>query len=244
MQTPAQLTINRRQLIDWLKIPACVIKLLLLLAVLPAQADIYKCLLPNGQTEISNSPCAKSSGTLTVRPDEPVSEANRRQAERDIERMEKHLEKFEARQLADEKNEHKQQSRDDQARARRRIDESASMDDCLRELAQQNVDNKRRAELESICRGKKSHDATPVVTVPVPMPVYRETGSDGGTSICIQNVMRLNLPAARQQQRLALCEGVYSPPPAPTSPPYLPPRTGIETRPVKPCPHDDKFCIR
>jgi hypothetical protein len=217
--------------------------ILFLLTVQPVQADIYKCLLPNGQTEISNAPCAKNSGTVIVRPDERVSEANRLQAERDLERMEKYLEKFETRQLADEKETREQLLRDEQSRARGRIYESASMDDCLRELAQHHVDDKRRAELESICRGKKSNIETNVVTVPVPVPAYRDASSDGGNNICIQNVMRLKLPPAQQQQRLALCQGVYSPP-ATSLQPYQPPRTGIEARPVKPCPRDDKFCVR
>lgn len=220
--------------------------MLLLLLALPAQADIYKCVLPNGQTEISNLPCAKSSGTVTVRPDEQVSEANRLQAERDIERMEKYLQKIETRQLADDNEAREQRSRDEQSRARGRIYESASIDDCLRELAQQNLDEKRRGELELICRGKKSNNETSVITVPVPVPVpvYQETGNDRGTNICIQNVIRLNLPPAQQQQRLALCQGVFSPPAATASQPYQPPRTGIEARAAKPCPRDDKFCIR
>ena len=52
-----------------------------------AGAEIYKCRLPSGKVEISNTPCPSGSGTVTVRPDDNVPEASRQQAERDVERM-------------------------------------------------------------------------------------------------------------------------------------------------------------
>ncbi len=58
-----------------------------LLLAQSAGAEIYKCRLPGGKVEISNSPCPGGSGTVAVRPEEAVSEANRQQAERDVARM-------------------------------------------------------------------------------------------------------------------------------------------------------------
>ena len=144
------------------------IALLTALLALPVQADIYKCRLANGKTEISNSPCSGGSGTVTVRPDDTVSEQNRLQAERDAERMQNFVEKREAEQLADEKAERERQANEHQWAVQQRVYESGSMDDCLRELAQQNIDPKRRAELESICRAKARNEPT-VIGVPIPV---------------------------------------------------------------------------
>ncbi len=142
------------------------IALLAALLALPAQADIYKCRLANGKTEISNLPCSGGSGTVTVRPDDTVSEQNRQQAERNVERMQNFVEKREAEQMADEKAERERQANEHQWAVQQRVYESSSMDDCLRELAQQNIDPKRRAELESICRAKTRNEPT-VIGVPV-----------------------------------------------------------------------------
>lgn len=145
------------------------IALLTALLALPAQAEIYKCRLANGKTEISNSPCTGGSGTVTVRPDDTVSEQNRQQAERDVERMQSFVEKREAEQVADDKAEQERQANERQWAAQQRVYDSTSMDDCLRELAQQNIAPQRRAELESICRAKARSEPT---IIGVPVPVY------------------------------------------------------------------------
>ncbi|PKO94236.1 MAG: hypothetical protein CVU16_03665 [Betaproteobacteria bacterium HGW-Betaproteobacteria-10] len=145
------------------------IALLIALLAWPAQAEIYKCRLANGKTEISNSPCSGGSGTVTVRPDDTVTEQNRQQAERDVERMHNFVEKRQAEQLADEKAERERQTSERQWAAQQRVYASTSMDDCLRELAQQSIDPKRRAELEAICRAKVKNEPT---IVGVPVPVY------------------------------------------------------------------------
>ncbi|MDP3638980.1 MAG: DUF4124 domain-containing protein [Azonexus sp.] len=145
------------------------IALLTALLALPAQAEIYKCRLANGKTEISNSPCTGGSGTVTVRPDDTVSEQNRQQAERDVERMQSFVEKREAEQIADDKAEQERQANERQWAAQQRVYDSTSMDDCLRELAQQNIAPQRRAELESICRAKARNEPT---IIGVPVPVY------------------------------------------------------------------------
>ena len=215
--------------------------LLIGLLALPAEADIYKCRLANGKTEISNAPCPSGSGTVTARPDDTVSAQNREQAERDVERMHNYVEKREAVQRADENTERARQAGERQAIAQQRVYDSASMDDCLRELAQQGIDGKRRAELEAICRAKPKNEPS-VVTVPV--PVYGNNGGLGnGIGLCIQSVMRLNLPAAEQSRRVAQCQGNYSQPPVATPLPS-PAEPRPETRPGKPCPRGDKYCVR
>ena len=212
------------------------IALLTTLLALPAQADIYKCRLANGKTEISNSPCPAGSGTVTVRPDDTVSEENRRQAERNVERMQSFVEKREAEQLADEKIEQERQAGERQLAAQQRVYESTSMENCLRELAQQSIDTQRRAELEAICRAKAKNEPT-VIGV----PVY----GGGGAGTCIQNVMRLHLSPAEQNRRINQCQRVYHPAPLPSPlpPPHHEPKA--ENKPGKnACPRGDKYCVR
>ena len=74
---------------------------------LPAQAEVYKCRQPDGRTEISNSPCSGGSTTLKAIPDDTVSEASRKQAERDADRLENYADKLEAERKADEAAERK-----------------------------------------------------------------------------------------------------------------------------------------
>ena len=213
--------------------------LLICLLALPAEADIYKCRLANGKTEISNSPCPSGSGTVTARPDDTVSAQSREQAERDVERMHNYVEKREAAQRADESAERTRQAGERQAITQQRVYDAASMDDCLRELAQQNIDGKRRAELEAICRAKPKDEPT-VVTVPV-----FGGGIGHGIGSCIQGVMRLNLPAAEQSRRVAQCQGNFNQPLVATPLPQPPPaEPRPDSKPGKPCPRGDKYCVR
>ena len=136
----------------------------------PASADIYKCRLPGGKTEISNTPCPSGSGTVVARPDEAVSEESRRQAEKDVERMRNYVEKREAIQRADEAAEREerlagQRPQNSPARAPR---QTGNVDECLRDLAQITLEASQRARMESDCR---SMAAPQNVFVPVPVPV-------------------------------------------------------------------------
>lgn len=141
--------------------------LLIALLALPVQADIYKCRLANGRTEISNSPCPAGSGTLTVRPDDPVSEQSRQQAERDVERMRSFVEKREATQRTEEAAERQRLSSERQSAAQQRVYQSGSLSECLRELELNPVEPARQAELEAVCRAKARSEPTLV-----PVPVY------------------------------------------------------------------------
>lgn len=216
----------------------------LLSAVLawPAQAEIYKCRQANGKTEISNSPCSGGSNTVTVRPDDTVSEENRVQAEQSVERMQSFVEKRKAEQLADEKIEQERQASERQSIVQQRVYESSGMDNCLRELAQQSIDPQRRAELEAICRAKAKNEPT---VIAVPITAY----GAGGAGACIQNVMRLRLSPAEQNRRINQCQGIYNPAPLPVPlPAPLPPskrEPKAENKPGKSaCPRGDKYCVR
>jgi len=214
------------------------IALLTALLALPANAEIYKCRQANGKTEISNSPCSGGSNTVTVRPDDTVSEENRAQAEQSVERMQNFVEKRKAEQLADEKIEQERQASERQSLVQQRVYESSSMDNCLRELAQQSIDPQRRAELEAICRAKAKNEPT---VIAVPITAY----GAGGAGACIQNVLRLHLSPAEQNRRINQCQGIYNPAPlpAPLPPPQREPKA--ENKPGKPaCPRGDKYCVR
>jgi hypothetical protein len=148
-----------------------ILGLLIALLAQPVQADIYKCRLQNGQTEISNSPCPSGSGTVTARPDDTVPEQSRQQAERDAERMRTYVEKREAAQRKEETAELQRQSGERQAAVQQRVYRSSTMNECLRELELNPVEPSRQAELEAVCRAKAKGETT-LVPVPVPVPVY------------------------------------------------------------------------
>lgn len=156
-----------------------------LLLAQPATAEIYKCRLPGGKTEISNSPCPGGSGTVTVRPDESVPEANRQQAERDVERMRTYVEKRENAQRADAAAERQAQSQQRPVSSAAPSRSYGDPDACLRDLATRALEAAQRAQLEAECRSlTKPPDAhLPPVYVPVygiatqpnPHPVPRNT---------------------------------------------------------------------
>ncbi len=130
--------------------------LLLLLVTLPAAADIYKCRQPNGRTEISYSPCAGGSNTIKAMPDDTVSEANRRQAERDNERMENYADKLEAKREADEATERRAREKQQAAAAAYAGPSAARVESCLRTLDRMVLDSTRRSEMENGCRATGS----------------------------------------------------------------------------------------
>ena len=216
-----------------------VIGTLLALMAVSSQAEIYKCRLADGRTEISSAPCSGGSATLSARPAETVPEASREQAERDVARMRSFVEQREAEQRREEAAYTRQQETERQAEAARRVYETSDMESCLRELGRQNVDAARRTELEAVCRGK-SAALSPVIAVPV--PVYPAHGIDA----CVQNVLRLRLAPAEQERRIAQCRGITVLPPVtqprPRQAPQEPPPP---TRQLVPCPNNsNRPCLR
>lgn len=140
----------------------CFVLLAMLLA-LPTQAEIYKCRQPNGSTEISNSPCTKGSNTIKAIADEVVPEENRREAERQVERMRDEAEKLEAARLADEATEREQELKQRQSSG----PPVAMIQECLRTIERLELDSARRTELEATCYSTGS-----VQPVYVPVPYY------------------------------------------------------------------------
>ncbi|MBS1142003.1 MAG: hypothetical protein H6R13_3456 [Proteobacteria bacterium] len=135
----------------------------------PAIAEIYKCRLPNGKTEISNAPCA-SGTTVTARPDEAVPEATRQQAERDVERMRNYVDKREAAQRAEEAAERQERASQRQAATSAPSRTYGDPAACLRDLSQQALEASQRAQLEAECRGLIRPPET--IQQPVYVPIY------------------------------------------------------------------------
>jgi len=118
-----------------------------------ASAEIYKCRLPNDKMEFSNAPCPTGSGTLTVRPDETVSENNRLQAQRDVERMRDFVEKREAVHHAEEAAERQERIFQQQAvNASRPPRQYGSAEDCRRDISQMALEVTQRARMEAECQ--------------------------------------------------------------------------------------------
>lgn len=194
-----------------MKIPLYLPPLLIALAApLPTMADAYKCRQPNGQTEISNRPCPVGSSTVSVKQDEVISEARRREAERDVERMRSYVERREAEQraatpTAPEASAARSVAPASPLPARRYGDPEA----CLQGLEQQVLEASQRARLEAECRNL----VTPPANNPQPgyLPGY------GGVQACMDAVMQANLPPAERQRRIAQCAATY-----PAAPPVLP----------------------
>lgn len=138
------------------------------LIALPSQAEAYKCQLPDGGTEISNMPCAKGSSTLKTIQADPVSEQNRRDAERKVEQMRKDAEKLEAARLAEQPA--KRETPAKEQPVTQRTDDVVQ--ECLRNLERMSVDVARRAELEAGCRSR-GMTGEPVY---VPVPYYGGPG--------------------------------------------------------------------
>lgn len=137
-------------------------------------ADIYKCRLPNGQTEISNTPCA-AGATLKTRPEERVSEADRQQAERDLERMRDYVDKREAAQRAESAGDYERQRLQASQRLSSPIATGnySNADECLRDVAQMALGATQRAQMEAECRQIAPRAPTAISSpYPVVVPVY------------------------------------------------------------------------
>lgn len=206
----------------------------------PVGAEVYKCRSGDGRMEITNTPCPSGANTVKTVRDEPVSEANRQQAEREVARMRDYVEKREAAQRADEAAERQNRSNQRQTTANTETP-SRSVEDCLRELDRQALQPAQRAQMEAACRGNPQ----PPVYVPVPVPVPAYGGNPLGN--CIANVERLNLMPAERQRRISQCEGSYSAPARPVHeqerhPAPAPART--LGAPPSPCPPGSKGCAR
>lgn len=124
-------------------------------------ADVYKCRTADGRIEFSNAPCAPGASLLKSRPDEPVSEASRRQAERDVDRMRDYLDKRETSQQNERAAEQEaQRQAAERAAARPPAKSYGNSQDCLRDA--------ERSLSDADCR---RFDPPATVYVPVPVGV-------------------------------------------------------------------------
>lgn len=222
----------------WRRTTLLVLALTLLAPGGPALAEIYKCRTADGRIEIANTPCASGSGTVSMRPDEAVSDEAREQVERDIERMRGFVDRREAELRREAAAEQQRQVEEERIAATRRVYAAENMDDCLAELGRQPLPAARQAELEAICRAK-ANDAPVMIGV----PVYGGVGSPVDT--CVARVMRLRLAPAEQQRRIAQCQGgSVVPPVRPPLQPPVQPSNKPPVKPLKPCPRDDRYCVR
>lgn len=217
-------------------------RIVLLLALLPlsGQAEVYKCRLPDGRTEYSNTGCANSS-TLSVRRDETVSPESRAEAERDVERMRDYVREREA------ANRPPTPAAGTSAgggatTAPPPAPSAAAVEDCLRDLERQAMESGQRADREAACRttgrAQPNDDGLPVYV--------------GGSAVgrCIRNVERLHLSPHERTRRIEQCQGIYrppAPPPPRPRPDSEPPagKTVVLPEPAHPlCPPGQKNCRR
>ncbi len=134
-----------------------------------ASADAYKCRLTNGQIEISNLPCPIGSGTVSVRPDEHVSEAARRQAEEEVDRMRAYAEKQEAAQRKTETAERRERNEAKQSVDSRQVARNyTSAEECRHDIDQMALDASQRIGLETECQ---SINGPQTVYLPLYMPI-------------------------------------------------------------------------
>lgn len=147
--------------------------LLPLMFSVPVAAEIYKCRLPSGQSEISNTPCS-AGNTLKTRPEERVSDADRQQAERDLERMRDYVEKREAAQRVESAGELERQRLQAGQRSVGSVSGNYSnAEECLRDVSQMALNAMQRAQLEADCRQIAPRAPTAISTpYPVAIPVY------------------------------------------------------------------------
>jgi hypothetical protein len=209
-----------------------------LIATGPASAEVYKCRTADGRVEYANTPCPSGANTLKSVPDEKVSETNRLQAEREVERMRDYVEKREAAQRTENSaaRQAAQAAPTAGSGANSGAGSNQSVDDCLRELDQQALPPVQRVQMESACRSRQP--AQPVY-VPVPVPAF------GGNPLgrCIGEIEEQNLPPAERQRRISQCEARYA---IPSQPPVASKPAPAPAKPAPTisigCPPGDKNC--
>lgn len=232
--------------------------LLLFLPALPAHADAYKCRLPDGGVEISSTPCKGAANTMAVRPTETVDETARLQAERDFARIKEYAENQSADIRTRQAEAEKKYQEEQLHKARLAVSRSTSREACLEILASHTVDDDQGKELLAECRGKPmavrapNQPDRPVFTNPAPS--YPDW-----TTQCIQQVLAQRLPPQIQQQRLLSCQGSTTvnrpqrpesrPEPRPAPRPEIRPEAPVraiepKTTGIKPCPPNDRYCVR
>ena len=196
-------------------------------ASLLVQAEAYKCRLPDGRIEFSDTGWAGAS-TLTVRRDETISAESREQAERDVERMRRYIDQREAAHRAESQANAPQEHSHGKAAAEQKPPPSAAaIETCLQEVDRQALSASQREKSEASCRSTAT-------IPPASEPSYIVLGSGNAISNCIRHVQRSKLSPEESQRRIAQCQGAYYPPAA---------QPAVQTvKPVKPAEPDHPLC--
>lgn len=215
--------------------------LLVILVSSFVSAEVYKCRLSDGSVEISNKPCKNSSNTLVVRPDEPVSESNRQQAERDVERMREYIERQEAAQRAVKSAEPARQSSTKPPSAAPNHN-YGDPESCLRDLEQQILEASQRAALEAECRSRSQQ------RIESPAPIYPPSYGGNSLNQCIAAVQMMRVSPSEQQRMIHQCEAGHGVSATPLPLPQLKPTPPPHSAPMAPtipfCPPNNKNCSR
>jgi hypothetical protein len=134
-----------------------------------ANADVYKCQQADGSIVISNTRCSTGASTVKSLPDNPISAAERANAEREVARQAEQANRLEARRLAREAAEKKERK----AKGLPAIEEpvapvaekapptSESLESCLAMLEKMPLDPARRSQMETDCRNTAQEEAAP-----------------------------------------------------------------------------------
>jgi hypothetical protein len=130
---------------------------------LPAHGQAYKCLKPDGSTQISSEPCSGGARTIKEVDEDVVPDDVRAKAERDAEKLRKRADRMEAERKADEADDRREQERQRKASG---APAPEAIQYCLNTIGRMNLDSNRRAELEAGCYA--TGRVEPVYTTPPP----------------------------------------------------------------------------
>lgn len=143
----------------------------LALLAFSASADVYKCQQADGSVVISNTRCGTGASTVKSIPDNPISAADRANAQREVAKQTAQANQLEARRLAREAAEKKERK----AKGLPPLEEpvapvaekappiSESLESCLAMLDKMALDPARRSQMEANCRSTAQEEAPPTL---------------------------------------------------------------------------------
>lgn len=135
-----------------------------------ANADVYKCQQPDGSVVISNTRCSTGASTVKTIPYNPISPADRANAQREIARQAEQANKLEAQRLAREAAEKKERKAKGLP-----VEEPVApvavktppppegLESCLAMLDKMALDPTRRSQMETDCRNTAQEEAPPTL---------------------------------------------------------------------------------
>ena len=138
-----------------------------------ASADVYKCQQADGAIVISNTRCSTGASTIKSLPDNPISAADRANAQREAAKQAEQAKQLEARRLAREAAEKKERK----TKGLPEIEESPaptpvvakaappsdSLESCLAMLDKMALNPARRNQMEIDCKNNAQEEAPPTL---------------------------------------------------------------------------------